>query len=93
MGGLGTKFVLFGIADDVTHLTNAHFARCLQRMLEFVQGVLAQHLIIELHHSFHIETVSLDFTLCLIIIASVAVVLRPARTKFLNVLTGFKFIG
>ena len=39
VGGLGTKFVLFGFADDFTCLMNARFPRCLQWMLEFVQGV------------------------------------------------------
>ena len=57
------------------------------------KGVLTQHFIIELRHSLHIERVTLDFTLCLIIVASVPIVFRPTRTKFRNVLTGFKFIG
>ena len=93
VGGLGTKFVLFGFADNFTCLTNVRFPRCLQSLLEFVQGVLTQHIIIELRHSLHIEIESLDFTLCLIIIASVPIVFRPAPIKFRNVLTGFKFVG
>ena len=94
-GGLGTKFILFEFADDFTRLTSARFSWCLQRMLEFVKDVLVQHLIIELRYSFNIERVSLDFTLCLIIIASVPIVLTPTRTKGTDhkVLTGFKFVG
>ena len=57
VGRLGMKFVLFGVADDFTCLMNARFPRCLQWMLEFVQGVLTQHFIIELRHSLHIESV------------------------------------
>ena len=56
VGRLGTKFVLFGFADDFTRLMDAYLPRCLQRMLEFVKGVLT-HLIIELRHSLHIESV------------------------------------
>ena len=93
VGGLGMKFVLFGFADDFTCLMNARFPRCPQWMLEFVQGVLTQHLIIELRHSLHIERVSLDFTFRFIIVASVSIVFKPTRTKFRNVLTGFKFVG
>ena len=93
MGRLGKKFVLFGFPNDFTCLMNARFPRCLQWMLEFVQGVLMQHLIIELRHSLHIERVSLDFTFRLIIVASVPMVFRPTRTKFRNVLTGFTFVG
>ena len=37
VGGLGTKFILFGFADDFRCLTNARFTWCLQRMLEFVR--------------------------------------------------------
>ena len=61
-------------------------------LLKFVQGVLTQHLIIELRHSFHTERVTLDFTLRLFIVASVPIVFRPAQTKFCNVLTGFEFV-
>ena len=57
VGWLGTKFVLFGFSDDFMLLTNACFARCLQRMSEFIQGLLVQYLIIELCHSLHIERV------------------------------------
>ena len=64
-----------------------------QRLLDFVQGVLTQHFIIELRHSLHIKRVFLDFTLCLIIIESVLIVFGPARTIFRNVLTGFKLVG
>ena len=63
-------------------------------MLEFVQGVSTQHFINELRHSLHIDRVTLDFTLCHIIIASVAIGFGPARTKFPNILlNGFKCIG
>ena len=82
VGRLGTKFVLFGFSDYFTCLMNARFPRCVQLMLEFVQGVLTQHLIIELRHALHIKRVTLDF-----------LVFRPARTKFYNVLTRFKLIG
>ena len=72
VSGLGTKLVLFGFSDDFTSLCTLHF--------KFVQGVLAQNPILELHYSLHIERVTLDFTLCLIIVALVPIVFWPAWT-------------
>ena len=50
--------------------------------------LMTQHFIIELRHSLHIERVSLDFTLRLIIIAPVPIVFGPTQTNFHNVLIG-----
>ena len=85
--------VMLGIPVNAVGLDDKGDARLVLRGQEFVQGVLLEDLIVEMHLSFGLEREAADLTLFFILDSQVAVVFGSSGREFNNVVAWVQLIG
>ena len=91
--GEGEEIVGFGVSDDLVGFDDLGLARLFLRLLDFVEDVLAHDLVIQLGFALAVETEPTDLALDFAVLGLVAVILRPSRHKFCDVIVDFQFTG
>ena len=89
----GEETVGFGVSDDLVRFDDLALARLFLRLLDFVEDVLAHDLVIQLGSALAVETEPTDLALEFAILGLVAIILRPSRHEFYDVVLGFKITG
>ena len=91
--GSGAELVMLGILVNAVGLDDKGDARLVLRRQEFVQSVLLEDLIVELHLSFGLEGETADLTLCFTLGGQAAIVFGFSGREFNNVVAWVELIG
>ena len=91
--GEGEEIVGFGVSEDLVGFDDLGMARLFLRLMDFVEDVLAHVLVIQLGFALAVETEPTDLVLDFAVLGFVAVILRPSRHEFCDVIVGFQFTG
>ena len=89
--GKGVEIIGFGVSDDLIRFDDLGLARCLLRLLDFVEDVLSHDVIIQLGFAFTVESETTHFAFDMTLLCLVPIILRTARHEFFNVIVGLQF--
>ena len=89
--GIGVEIVGFGVTHDLVRFDDLGLARFLLRLLDFVEDVLAHHVIIQLGFALTVEPEATDFAFDFALLGFVPIILRTARHEFFDVIVGLQF--